>query len=103
MIQIENQTVSGIPFLHIVKEENRHRAVPLVIFIHGFTSAKEHNLHIAYLLAEKGFRAVLPEALHHGERGEEMAVEELAGHFGISSSTRLKRSAYLKTILKKRA
>lgn len=58
MIQIENQTVSGIPFLHIVKEENRHRAVPLVIFIHGFTSAKEHNLHIAYLLAEKGFRAV---------------------------------------------
>ncbi|NEU02723.1 esterase, partial [Escherichia coli] len=27
MIQIENQTVSGIPFLHIVKEENRHRAV----------------------------------------------------------------------------
>ncbi|ERI50073.1 hypothetical protein N878_26810, partial [Pseudomonas sp. EGD-AK9] len=81
MIQIENQTVSGIPFLHIVKEENRHRAVPLVIFIHGFTSAKEHNLHIAYLLAEKGFRAVLPEALHHGERGEEMAVEELAGHF----------------------
>ncbi len=52
-----------------------------MIFIHGFTSAKEHNLHIAYLLAEKGFRAVLPEALHHGERGEEMAVEELAGHF----------------------
>ncbi|MEC1288972.1 alpha/beta fold hydrolase [Bacillus mojavensis] len=81
MIQIENQTVSGIPFLHIVKEENRHRAVPLVFFIHGFTSAKEHNLHFAYLLAEKGFRAVLPEALHHGERGEHIAVEKLAGYF----------------------
>ncbi len=83
MIQIENQTVSGIPFLHIVKEENRHRAVPLVIFIHGFRSAKEHNLHIAYLLAEKGFRAVLPEALHHGEREKKWLLKSwpaILGH-----------------------
>lgn len=58
MILIDQQTVSGIPFLHIVKEENRDRPAPLVFFIHGFTSAKEHNLHFAYLLAEKGFRAV---------------------------------------------
>lgn len=81
MILIDHQTVSGIPFLHIVKEENRDRPAPLVFFIHGFTSAKEHNLHFAYLLAEKGFRAVLPEALYHGERAEQLSAEELAVHF----------------------
>ncbi|MBT2573852.1 prolyl oligopeptidase family serine peptidase [Bacillus sp. ISL-51] len=81
MIQIDHQNVSDIPFLHIVKEEYRDRAVPLVFFIHGFTSAKEHNLHFAYLLAEKGFRAVLPEALYHGERAEQLSAEELSVHF----------------------
>ncbi|POO71920.1 esterase [Bacillus amyloliquefaciens] len=81
MILIDHQTVSGIPFLHIVKEENRDRPAPLVFFIHGFTSAKEHNLHFAYLLAEKGFRVVLPEALYHGERAEQLSAEELAVHF----------------------
>ncbi|MED4806052.1 prolyl oligopeptidase family serine peptidase [Bacillus atrophaeus] len=102
MIQIENQTVSGIPFLHIVKEENSRRAVPLVFFIHGFTSAKEHNLHFAYLLAQKGFRAVLPEALFHGERGENMTGEELAGHFWDIVLNEIEELNVLKTYFEER-
>ena len=35
------------------KRGEKEKALPLVFFIHGFTSAKEHNLHFAYLLAEK--------------------------------------------------
>lgn len=54
----------------------------MIIFIHGFTSAKEHNLHYAYLLAEKGFRVILPESLYHGDREENGFSEtDLYGHF----------------------
>ncbi|MFC0469361.1 esterase [Halalkalibacter kiskunsagensis] len=69
MITIKNETIAQIPTLHVVKEEFQYKQViPIIFFFHGFSSAKEHNLHVAYLLAEKGFRVILPDALHHGER-----------------------------------
>lgn len=68
MIEIHNEVVKGIPLLHVVKNGNTNDKLPLIIFIHGFTSAKEHNLHFAYLLAEKGFRVILPDVIFHGER-----------------------------------
>lgn len=69
LITIKNETIHNIPTLHVVKAENDHtKQLPTVFFLHGYTSAKEHNLAIAYLLAEKGFRVILPDALHHGER-----------------------------------
>jgi fermentation-respiration switch protein FrsA (DUF1100 family) len=69
MVTIKNETIGQVPTLHVVKEDLRWKQeVPTIFFFHGFTSAKEHNLHVAYLLAEKGFRVILPDALHHGER-----------------------------------
>jgi uncharacterized protein len=68
MVSIQKGTVEDIPFLMAEKEENRGVPLPLFIFIHGYTSAKEHNLHVAYTLAERGLRVILPDALHHGER-----------------------------------
>ena len=44
----------NIPLLHIVEEEFEDKQVPVVIFLHGFMSAKEHNLHYAYNMAKKG-------------------------------------------------
>lgn len=76
MIEIHNESIKDIPILHIVKDENRNKALPLVIFVHGFTSAKEHNLHFAYLLAEKGFRIILPDTMLHGERAENLNPKE---------------------------
>ncbi|MBA4536484.1 prolyl oligopeptidase family serine peptidase [Bacillus aquiflavi] len=81
MIIVENKQVDNIPLLHLVKKENANDQLPFVIFIHGFTSAKEHNLHYAYLLAEKGFRVVLPEAVYHGERTEGLDEQALMKHF----------------------
>ncbi|MDA7026068.1 prolyl oligopeptidase family serine peptidase [Bacillus sp. CLL-7-23] len=81
MIVIDKQKISNIPFLHIVKEEKKDKALPLVFFIHGFTSAKEHNLHYAYLLAEKGMRVILPEVAYHGERAEQLTQEKFAAKF----------------------
>ncbi|MFS0655950.1 prolyl oligopeptidase family serine peptidase [Bacillus sp. 179-C3.3 HS] len=81
MITIDEQIVHDIPFLHIVKDENKNKQTPLVFFIHGFTSAREHNLHFAYHLAEKGMRVILPDCAYHGVRSENLSLEELASKF----------------------
>lgn len=81
MIIIENKIIEQIPVLHIVRKKYLDTKLPFVIFVHGFTSAKENNLHYAYHLAEKGFRVVLPEAAYHGERGSNLSKEQLALHF----------------------
>nr|WP_276561615.1 prolyl oligopeptidase family serine peptidase [Bacillus sonorensis] len=96
VIIVDKQNISGIPFLHIVKEEKKEKALPLVFFIHGFTSAKEHNLHFAYLLAEKGMRAVLPEAAYHGERDGHLSQEKLAARFWSIVTNEIKELDVLK-------
>ncbi|RDI47792.1 esterase [Falsibacillus pallidus] len=68
MIQISQEYVQNIPLLHVVETEKAQDRLPTVFFLHGFTSAKEHNLHYAYLMAQKGFRVLMPEAYGHGER-----------------------------------
>lgn len=81
MVVIENEWIEGIPLLHVVEQENRTKKLPLVIFIHGFTSVKERNLHYAYLLADAGFRVILPEALYHGERIQGLTAADLYTRF----------------------
>ncbi|MFD2630351.1 esterase [Oceanobacillus kapialis] len=68
MIGIEEEKLNEIPSLIIAETAKKTEALPTVVFFHGFTSAKEHNLPIAFLLAEKGFRVILPDSLHHGSR-----------------------------------
>lgn len=74
MIGIYKENIASIPSLMIVKEQNKQKALPVVVYFHGFTSAKEHNLPIAYLLAEKGYRVLLPDSKYHGEREIEMSA-----------------------------
>lgn len=68
MVVIEKETVGNIPLLHVVAEQKRNDKLPLIIFIHGFESIKERNVQYAYMLADKGYRVLLPEAIEHGER-----------------------------------
>lgn len=77
MVIIEKETVAQVPVLHVVQKEKKEEQLPFILFIHGFTSAKEHNLHFAYLLAEAGYRVVLPDALYHGERSTSLSEREL--------------------------
>ncbi|MEN0648725.1 prolyl oligopeptidase family serine peptidase [Caldifermentibacillus hisashii] len=81
MIIVDKKIVANIPLLEVVQKELLDQAVPTVFFFHGFTSAKEHNLHYAYLIAEKNIRVVLPEADLHGERSRELSMEEQALYF----------------------
>jgi uncharacterized protein len=68
MVSIQRGKVNEIPFLMAETAQNTAKPLPLVVFMHGYTSAKEHNLHYAFALAERGFRVILPDARHHGER-----------------------------------
>jgi uncharacterized protein len=81
VIIVEKSLLNNNPFLHIVKKSIQPKKLPLIIFTHGFTSAKENNLHYAYLFAEKGFRVILPEAIYHGEREQGLTERDLYGHF----------------------
>jgi fermentation-respiration switch protein FrsA (DUF1100 family) len=101
LVVVEKDKVENIPLLHVVKENEKLEKLPLVIFIHGFKSVKERNLHYAYLLAEAGFRVVLPEVLYHGERDQGLNEKEFYIRFWemvlntIDEIKRLKES-YLK-------
>ncbi|MFD1850052.1 prolyl oligopeptidase family serine peptidase [Oceanobacillus bengalensis] len=68
MIGVFKEEIHSVPCLVIVDAKMENQALPIVTYFHGFTSAKEHNLDTAYLLAEKGLRVILPDSLHHGER-----------------------------------
>ncbi len=82
LILVDNKKIQRIPVLHLVDQEHADDKLPFIFFIHGFSSAKEHNLHYAYLLAEKGFRVVLPEAAFHGERhSDSVGAKQIALHF----------------------
>jgi uncharacterized protein len=81
VINVKKAYIQEIPLLHIVKGDIIDNSLPTIIFIHGFTSAKEHNLHYAYYLAEKGFRVLLPDCLYHGERDEGFSEEKLSPYF----------------------
>ena len=73
---VQKEQWAGIPLLHVYKEEMKQDA-PIVIFLHGFMSAKEHNLHYAYNLVEKDVRVIMPDAYMHGERAENLPESEM--------------------------
>lgn len=77
MIGIYNKQIQSIPVLEVVDQVKQNETLPLFIYSHGFTSAKEQNLPIAYLMAEAGFRVVLPDSKFHGERTVEITSKEM--------------------------
>lgn len=78
MITIKNKAIANIKSLIVEAEANKDKPLPTVIFYHGFQSAKENNLTLAFLLAEQNYRIILPDALYHGERSKNLTSEELS-------------------------
>lgn len=76
MVCITKTYIDEIPCLIVTQKCKQQRALPVIVYFHGFTSAKEHNLPLAYLLAQKGFRVILPDSLHHGKRYENISNVE---------------------------
>lgn len=67
-LTIRKRSIKNIPVLEVVPEEISHEPLPLVIFYHGWRTNKELLLTQGRKLADKGFRVILPDGMHHGER-----------------------------------
>lgn len=74
---VEDDIWQGIPIIHCYDNEKMNEYSPVLIFLHGFLSGKEHNLHYAYQLVKKGIRVILPDALLHGVRTDHLTEEKM--------------------------
>ncbi|KGR73678.1 prolyl oligopeptidase family serine peptidase [Ureibacillus sinduriensis] len=77
---VQDDMWNGIPLLHVY-DNSMDEQTPVVIFLHGFQSAKEHNLHYAYQLVQKGVRVIMPDAHLHGVRSENLSEVKMNMHF----------------------
>ncbi|MBO1003619.1 prolyl oligopeptidase family serine peptidase [Pseudogracilibacillus auburnensis] len=76
MIQIDKKSVGEISILNVVQTEKINEKLPTVIYYHGFNGEKESSLTLAYKIAKKGFRVILPDSILHGERGNGTSQNE---------------------------
>lgn len=82
ILTIKTIELAGIPCLY-VKPNLTFNKVPTVIYYHGWSSNKENNLFLGKILAFHGYRVILPDAMHHGERDalDNYNVETLRKYF----------------------
>ncbi|MEO1768665.1 alpha/beta fold hydrolase [Candidatus Enterococcus ferrettii] len=91
---IRKRSVGNIPLLEVVAEEQIYEPLPLIIYYHGWQTAKELVLTQGRKLAAKGFRVLLPDAANHGER--KVRVSEIPSlTFWDSIQTNLFEFGYL--------
>ena len=101
-MKVDQETWGNIPLLHVYNEETATEKTPVVIFLHGFESAKEHNLHYAYQLVNKGIRVIMPDVLLHGDREENLDSIQLSLRFWEIVLTSIEEVNYLYKQLKER-
>jgi fermentation-respiration switch protein FrsA (DUF1100 family) len=92
---VEHEQWNNIPLLHVFPDGRKEEKLPTVVFFHGHMSAKEHNLHYAYQMAEKGMRVLLPDALLHGEREEGLDAIQISLRFWEVVLTSIEELAYI--------
>lgn len=96
---INREQWGQIPLLHIYNEKMDENT-PVIIFLHGFESAKEHNLHYAYNYVNAGIRVIMPDAILHGERDQGLDPIQLSLRFWETVLTNIEEVEYLKEELK---
>lgn len=67
-------TAKSIPTL-ILRPENGN-PLPVLIFLHGFSTSKEKIIRYALRIAAEGYAVIIPDLPHHGERSERPFGEE---------------------------
>lgn len=68
MIELALRELNGREVLIAWPRGEDARALPCVVFYHGFTSSKLVYSYFAVALAGAGFRVIMPDALDHGAR-----------------------------------
>lgn len=62
--------IHEIPIIEIVPDYLDNKEAPLVVFYHGYSNTKDGMMTFGSEIAKKGFRVIMPDALHHGKRKE---------------------------------
>lgn len=98
-MKVVHEIWEGIPLLNVAAENRFTDALPTVVFFHGHMSAKEHNLHYAYQLANKGMRVILPDAHLHGDRDEGLDEIQMSLRFWEIVLTSIEELATIHTVI----
>lgn len=82
LLDISRIKLGNIPCIYVKPVFNTEEA-PTVIYYHGWESNKDNNLFLGKIIAFHGYNVILPDAIHHGERGklERYGIQELRSHF----------------------
>lgn len=67
VIEIKDE-IDGIPVI-VLKPKNIDKNIATIIFYHGWSSSKDSQRFRGYILASYGYQVILPDAIHHGDRG----------------------------------
>lgn len=70
---IRKRKIGTIPILEMVNEEDKNKALPLIVYYHGWRINKELIMTQGRKLSQKGFRVVLADAENHGDRFQEVS------------------------------
>lgn len=100
-MKIENEKWGEIPLIHLYNE-TMDENTPTIIFLHGFESAKEHNLHYAYNYVNNGIRVIMPDAILHGERSKNLDTVQMSMRFWETVLTNIEEVKFLKEQLVER-
>lgn len=83
MVEIYTERLAGIEVLHAVPAGKKDKALPTVVFYHGFTSSKLVYSYFAVALAQAGIRTIMPDADRHGSRFDGDAQSRLHQFWSI--------------------
>ena len=67
-IKEERHLIGEIPIIRLVPKDIKE-PLPTIIFYHGWSSSKDIQLMRGMILASFGYQVILPDAIHHGDRG----------------------------------
>jgi dienelactone hydrolase len=67
MVEVEESLLAGVPLL-IVRHADGARALPTVLWVHGYGASKETHLAELHRLADLGLQAIAIDAVAHGAR-----------------------------------
>ncbi|OYQ67979.1 alpha/beta fold hydrolase [Aerococcus sp. 1KP-2016] len=73
-ITIRRRHIGEIPLLEVVPSDDKNSPLPLIVYYHGWQSSKELNLTQGRKLAQAGFRVLLPDAMNHGARKQNVSA-----------------------------
>lgn len=73
--------IHGIPAI-VLRPEMDMESYPTVVFYHGWSSKKEYQEFRGSVIASLGYQVIIPDAIHHGERGDlDYDASENSGFF----------------------